>query len=92
MRTNLSRFTVSFSDLAWESVLGGTDVPMFPQAWQVGRYLETYTERYLSDQVVRLGCEVVHAVREVVGGRRDGLCSGCRGGILFFRDSCPLHG
>ncbi|KAK9591544.1 hypothetical protein V6Z92_004601 [Aspergillus fumigatus] len=69
MRTNLSRFTVSFSDLAWESVLGGTDVPMFPQAWQVGRYLETYTERYLSDQVVRLGCEVVHAVREVVGGR-----------------------
>ncbi|GFF47029.1 flavin-containing monooxygenase FMO GS-OX-like 8 [Aspergillus udagawae] len=69
MRTNLSRFTVSFSDLAWESVLGTADVPMFPQAWQVGRYLETYAERYLPDEVVRLGCEVVHAVREVVGGR-----------------------
>ncbi|PKX94191.1 uncharacterized protein P174DRAFT_389324 [Aspergillus novofumigatus IBT 16806] len=69
MRTNLSRFTVSFSDLAWESVLGSTDVPMFPQAWQVGRYLETYAERYLPDEVVRLGCEVVRAVRKVVGGR-----------------------
>ncbi|KAF7170364.1 hypothetical protein CNMCM5623_002787 [Aspergillus felis] len=69
MRTNLSRFTVSFSDLAWESVLGTADVPMFPQAWQVGRYLETYAERYLPDEVVRLGCEVVRAVREVVGGR-----------------------
>ncbi|KAF7113584.1 hypothetical protein CNMCM5793_002940 [Aspergillus hiratsukae] len=69
MRTNLSRFTVSFSDLAWESVLGAVDVPMFPQAWQVGRYLETYAERYLSAEVVRLGCEVVRAVREVAGGR-----------------------
>ncbi|KAF4158692.1 hypothetical protein CNMCM6936_002744 [Aspergillus lentulus] len=69
MRTNLSRFTVSFSDLAWESVLGTVDVPMFPQAWQVGKYLEAYAERYLPDEVVRLGCEVVRAVREVEGGR-----------------------
>ncbi|RHZ55313.1 uncharacterized protein CDV56_102785 [Aspergillus thermomutatus] len=69
MRTNLSRFTVSFSDLAWESVLGCVDVPLFPQAWQVGRYLETYAERYLSAEVVRSGCEVVRTVREVAGGR-----------------------
>ncbi|KAJ5658463.1 FAD-dependent pyridine nucleotide-disulfide oxidoreductase [Penicillium longicatenatum] len=37
MRTNLSSFTVAFSDLAWESVMETSGVPMFPQARQVGR-------------------------------------------------------
>jgi hypothetical protein len=91
MRTNLSRFTVSFSDLAWESVLGSTDVPMFPQAWQVGSYLETYAERYLPDQVVRLGCEVVRAVREVEGGRPRWTVQWVQR-RYFVRDSCFLHG
>ncbi|PYH99354.1 FAD/NAD(P)-binding domain-containing protein [Aspergillus ellipticus CBS 707.79] len=68
MRTNLSRFSVAFSDLAWETVLGGdTEVPMFPLAWQVGRYLEKYVERYIPEGVVRLGEEVVRTVREVDG-------------------------
>ncbi|KAL5356853.1 hypothetical protein BJX96DRAFT_143496 [Aspergillus floccosus] len=64
MRTNLSRFTVSFSDFAWESVIEGPDVPMFPRAWQVGSYLEKYKERYLSGLDLRLGQEVVRAVRQ----------------------------
>lgn len=63
MRTNLSRFTVGFSDWAWESVL--EEVPVFPRAWQVGRYLGGYAERYVRGEVVRLGCRVVGTVREV---------------------------
>ncbi|PWY77342.1 FAD/NAD(P)-binding domain-containing protein [Aspergillus heteromorphus CBS 117.55] len=77
MRTNLSRFSVAFSDLAWESVLGDADadaeVPVFPQAWQVGRYLEKYAERYIPDGVLRLGAEVVQTDRGVaVDGLRAG--------------------
>ncbi|EAW07666.1 uncharacterized protein ACLA_023800 [Aspergillus clavatus NRRL 1] len=68
MRTNLSRFTVSFSDLAWESVVGDA-VPTFPRAWQVGLYLEKYAERYLPAEVVRLGHEVVGVSRARVDGR-----------------------
>ncbi|RAK72975.1 uncharacterized protein BO72DRAFT_489379 [Aspergillus fijiensis CBS 313.89] len=67
MRTNLSRYTVAFSDLGWESVLGeGDEVPMFPEARQVRRYLDTYAERFLLREgagVVRLGCEVVRVER-----------------------------
>ncbi|KAB8231518.1 uncharacterized protein BDW43DRAFT_313037 [Aspergillus alliaceus] len=64
MRTNQSRFTVAFSDLAWESVFDGPDIPMFPQAWQAGRYLQKYFERYIPKEVLRLGHEVVGSVRE----------------------------
>ncbi|KAG2415359.1 hypothetical protein HFD88_006550 [Aspergillus terreus] len=64
MRTNLSRFTVSFCDLAWESVIEGPDVPIFPRAWQVGRYLEKYKDRYLSGLDLRLGQEVLRAARQ----------------------------
>lgn len=63
MRTNLSRFTVSFSDFSWESALGGADIPVFPQARQVGKYLAAYSERYLPKGVLRLGQRVVSAVR-----------------------------
>lgn len=74
MRTNLSRFTVSFADLAWESVVGGVDGDgdagtgavegtMFPQAWQVGRYLGSYAERFLPRDIVRFGRRVVRTVR-----------------------------
>jgi hypothetical protein len=63
MRTNLSRFTVAFSDFSWESALGGADVPMFPQARQVGRYLAAYSERYIPKEVLRLGQRVITAVR-----------------------------
>lgn len=74
MRTNLSRFTVAFSDLAWESVdiqdYGNEtgEVPMFPRAWQVGRYLAKYAERYLSPNhgrdILRLGQRVLRTTRE----------------------------
>ncbi|KAJ6120646.1 FAD-dependent pyridine nucleotide-disulfide oxidoreductase [Penicillium sp. IBT 18751x] len=63
MRTNLSRFTVSFSDFSWESALGDADVPMFPQARQVGRYLAAYRQRYIPEEVLRLGQRVISAVR-----------------------------
>ncbi|KAE8351518.1 hypothetical protein BDV28DRAFT_158686 [Aspergillus coremiiformis] len=70
MRTNLSRFTVGFSDLAWESVIDGPNIPMFPEAWQVGRYLRTYVERYIPREVLRLGQRVVRSVRETRMGSR----------------------
>ncbi|PLB35467.1 uncharacterized protein BDW47DRAFT_62464 [Aspergillus candidus] len=63
MRTNLSRFSVAFSDLAWDAVFEPRDVSMFPQAWQVGRYLKRYSEKYLSPDVFKLGQRVVRAVR-----------------------------
>lgn len=56
--TNLSRFTVAFSDLDWHSV-GLDAVPMFPKAWQVNRYLETYTKKNIPSNVFRYGCKVV---------------------------------
>jgi hypothetical protein len=74
MRTNLSRFTVSFCDFAWESLSVSGDVtsdgedravspPMFPYAWQVSRYLEGYVDRYIPPEVLRLGCRVVRTER-----------------------------
>jgi thioredoxin reductase len=54
MHTNLSRFTVSFSDLSWSSVdleylydsHRQENPPMFPMAWQVGEYLKTYAKQF----------------------------------------------
>lgn len=71
MRTNLSRFTVSFSDLSWESVIGD-DVPMFPRASQVGEYLETYMQYYIPPEALKLGCKVVGTERRTVDG--EGGC------------------
>ncbi|RAL10441.1 uncharacterized protein BO97DRAFT_471714 [Aspergillus homomorphus CBS 101889] len=78
MRTNLSRFTVAFSDLDWEATVldGGGDgegggesesLPMFPRAWQVGTYLSKYAELYLPPGVLRLGCEVERVVKGAEG-------------------------
>ncbi|GKZ28655.1 hypothetical protein AbraIFM66950_011091 [Aspergillus brasiliensis] len=69
IRTNLSRFTVAFSDLAWESVIAEAELSMFPQARQVGQYLEKYTNLYIPKGVLRLGKEVVRTVRETDGLR-----------------------
>ncbi|KAK0280140.1 hypothetical protein LTR35_008291 [Friedmanniomyces endolithicus] len=90
--TNLSRFTVGFSDLDWREVdlrgqhdgggeAGKGAVPMFPRAWMVGRYLEEFRRRYVPDEVLKLGTEVVRAERCVEEGRaavwrvesRDGM-------------------
>ncbi|KAK5135983.1 hypothetical protein LTR08_004237 [Meristemomyces frigidus] len=73
--TNLSRFTVAFSDLDWNSVdfqskhgsklqsgsAQSSRPPMFPTAWQVNRYLETYRRRFIPDGVIHYGSEVVKA-------------------------------
>jgi cation diffusion facilitator CzcD-associated flavoprotein CzcO len=40
MRTNLSRHTVSFSDMAWPE-----SSPTFPRAWQAGQYLKQYVSK-----------------------------------------------
>ena len=75
--TNLSRFTVGFANLDWNSVdfnkhgANGlqngvsheTKPPMFPKAWMANRYLETYCERYIPDGVIRCNHEVVKAER-----------------------------
>lgn len=76
MRTNLSRFTVAFPDLAWTSVDLSDPGPeskssglptMFPQAWQVGRYLETYAKRFLAPATV------IYNRRVTVADLNDGL-------------------
>jgi hypothetical protein len=70
MRTNLSRFTVAFPDLSWSSVdlsdpvtgaSSPTTPPMFPKAWQVGRYLEKYTEKFGLKPDIFLNRRVVDA-------------------------------
>jgi hypothetical protein len=124
MRTNLSRFTVTFPDLAWQSVplekpeslpqtaptaplprvapppflrtglhpsatettlpqflptpaptgLSGSRIspsifssttenrlPLFPKAWEVGRYLDTYAKKFLPVGVVQLNRRVIGA-------------------------------
>ncbi|TGO14304.1 hypothetical protein BTUL_0055g00540 [Botrytis tulipae] len=47
MHTNLSQFTVCFSDLAWDSVEMQPPATMYPKAWQVHRYLKEYAARYI---------------------------------------------
>lgn len=75
--TNLSRFTVAFSDLDWRSVdfqnnhnsgvhngsSQAHEIPMFPKAWQVNRYLETYRQKFIPDGVLHYQHEVINAVR-----------------------------
>lgn len=72
MRTNLSRFTVAFSDLSWESVdLSNQSShvhhsgksPMFPKAWQVGQYLRTYAKMFGVEAVTRYHTQVVNVKR-----------------------------
>lgn len=43
--------------------MGGADIPMFPQACQVGQYLAVYAERYIPREVLRLGYRVVRTAR-----------------------------
>jgi hypothetical protein len=64
MHTNLSRFTVAFPDLSWASVDLSGDLPMFPKAWQVGRYLETYAEKFELTPHISLRRRVVRACLE----------------------------
>ena len=75
MSLNTSRFSATFSDLAWENVdlpdpscgertsetAERKSVPIFPKAWQAGRYLEQYADKFVPDGVLRFGCEVKSA-------------------------------
>ena len=62
MPTNLSKYTVGFSDLSWDSMkFGNKAAPTFPKAWQVQDYLEEYTRRYLPRDVFALHTEVKFA-------------------------------
>lgn len=69
LKTNLSRFTVAFPDLAWSSIdltdpITGfcpPSPPVFPKAWQVGRYLEAYTEKFGLAPQISLNSRVVKA-------------------------------
>lgn len=66
MRTNLSKFGVAFSDLSWESVdwsdcTPDSKAPIFPKAWQVGRYLEEYSKRYIPQESIHCNRAVVSA-------------------------------
>jgi thioredoxin reductase len=70
MRTNLSRFTVAFSDLSWASVdlsdpvTGATSpsaLPIFPKAWQVGRYLAQYARKFDVDARIKYNHRVLNA-------------------------------
>jgi hypothetical protein len=66
MRTNLSRFTVSFSDHSWNDEgqkNKGKEEDMFPQAWKVGEYLKSYANRFLPRETLRLSCRVIRAQR-----------------------------
>jgi hypothetical protein len=70
MRTNLSRFTVAFSDFSWDNVeiengkkFAKGEIPMYPKAWQVGKYLQSYAKRYIRDDVIKLNCKVTYAAK-----------------------------
>lgn len=69
MRTNLSRFTVAFSDLAWSSVdladpkvvSPSRSTPIFPKAWQVGRYLAKYAQKFELDTNIMYNKRITRA-------------------------------
>ncbi|KAF7940515.1 uncharacterized protein EAE98_000642 [Botrytis deweyae] len=52
MHTNLSQFTVCFSDLAWDSVDMQPPATIYPKAWQVHRYLKEYAARYIPAGII----------------------------------------
>ncbi|PHH78853.1 hypothetical protein CDD80_6143 [Ophiocordyceps camponoti-rufipedis] len=61
MLANQSRYTMHFSDLAWED-----DAPPVPRAHQVGKYLHRYLDRYLTphpDFQLRLETQLVRAIQ-----------------------------
>ncbi|KAF7506426.1 hypothetical protein GJ744_011780 [Endocarpon pusillum] len=65
MPTNASKHLVSFSDLAWDSVKvhqskqPGQDIATFPKAHEVGKYLQTYADKYIPSECFRFGTEVI---------------------------------
>ncbi|KAI0146693.1 hypothetical protein BJ166DRAFT_602607, partial [Pestalotiopsis sp. NC0098] len=62
MVANQSKHTVQFSDFAWDEA-----APQMPRAWQVGQYLERYSQRY-GGADIRLGHKVVRTELQSGGG------------------------
>ena len=61
MWSNQSRHTMQFSELAWED-----RDPQLPQGWMVGKYLQRYLERFLTNNTdfeLKLGTRVESAQR-----------------------------
>ena len=58
MRTNLSKYTFSFSDFPWPP-----NAPMFPTVVQAGEYLSSYAQKFLKPGVLSLGCRVTGVER-----------------------------
>lgn len=58
MRTNLSQFTVCFSDLAWDTLDLQPGPNIYPKAWQVNRYLQHYARKYIPDGTIILQTRV----------------------------------
>jgi hypothetical protein len=84
MRTNLTQFTVFFSDLSLGSVEVNTGlnanctdettndfsrVPMYPKAWQVDRYLQQYYKKFVPAGIVSFNTQVIHSERVQQDGR-----------------------
>lgn len=66
--TNLSKFTVGFSDLSWDSIGletndKSTGPPMFPRAWQANKYLEAYRRKFIPDGVIKYRHEITKTSR-----------------------------
>ncbi|KAL9122184.1 MAG: hypothetical protein Q9187_001265 [Circinaria calcarea] len=84
MRTNLTQFTVSFSDLSWESVdvsgrphvdgsnataTDATFAPIYPKAWHVDRYLRQYFQKFIPADIISFNTRVKYAERVHQDGR-----------------------
>ena len=57
LRTNLSRFTCSFSDLPWRTTSNNTQCRLFPEAHEVEIYLQDYAAS-LSEDIFRFNTQV----------------------------------
>ncbi|KAI5852503.1 hypothetical protein DFP73DRAFT_532945 [Morchella snyderi] len=62
---NHSRYTCSFSDLAWPEA-----APMFPPVTEMGEYLQRYREKYIPESALRLSCPVTKITKEDDGSWR----------------------
>ncbi|PPJ53693.1 hypothetical protein CBER1_00854 [Cercospora berteroae] len=80
--TNLSRFTVAFSDLDWNAI-GLDSVPMFPKAWQVNQYLEAYRTKNIPSDCFRFRHHITKTEKTATSWRVTALD---RGGREYVQD------
>ncbi len=58
MRTNLSKYTCSFSDHPWPK-----KTPIFPSQCDMFRYLISYSETFISPTQIIINCTVTHVMK-----------------------------